>query len=162
MVCISVVLSESQCSSGYYSLGSLVACIPCPGGYQCSDRTASPEICPAGSYASNTSDSCTECSAGYYCPTPGLTEPLQCPAGHYQDATNQTSCTICPRGNGTCLSGREAVLDVPSLLSLDQKFSLLFTGTYCLPGLLRRQKSLLEFLKLLFLSYYTQRSRSIV
>lgn len=88
----------AACSSGYYSLGGNTACIPCPGGYQCSSASSNPVLCTAGNYANNGSTSCTPCAAGYYCPTDGLSEPLTCPTGYYQTSTGQTSCTQCAQG----------------------------------------------------------------
>ena len=41
--------SPTECNTGTYNLGSsTTACIECPGGYSCADKTVSPVACPTG------------------------------------------------------------------------------------------------------------------
>ena len=41
--------SPTECNTGTYNLlGSSTACIECPGGKSCADKTVSPVACPTG------------------------------------------------------------------------------------------------------------------
>ena len=91
-------LTVFTCDDGYYSAATATTCLPCPGGYDCTNKAITPVECAQGSYASNASLGCTTCPAGYSCPDAGMIEPVACPAGWYQTATGQQSCTECGQG----------------------------------------------------------------
>ena len=93
-----ILLLGQACSVGYYSLEGHEACIPCPGGSECSDQTAMPVLCLAGTYAPPANDTCISCEAGYKCPTDGLSDHVACADGYYQENTDQTSCNQCQQG----------------------------------------------------------------
>ena len=91
-------LTVFTCGDGYYSAATATTCLPCPGGYDCTNKAITPVECAQGSYSSNASLGCTTCPAGYSCPDAGMIEPVACPAGWYQTATGQQSCTECGQG----------------------------------------------------------------
>ena len=65
---IVVVSAASPCATGYYSTGSLTACLPCDAGHQCTDQTIAPVECLAGTYSSSGAATCTDCDPGASAP----------------------------------------------------------------------------------------------
>ena len=116
------MFTATSCSSGYYSLGGVENCIPCPAGNECSDSSLAPVECTSGTYANNASIACTSCDAGYKCPSNGLGEQIACPTGWYQTNTGQTSCTQCGQGGWGILPSC-----CKKLLPVDTKLAILKT-----------------------------------
>ncbi|EDV28435.1 uncharacterized protein TRIADDRAFT_51343 [Trichoplax adhaerens] len=101
----------TACQDGNYqpSTGQS-ACIPCPAGYHCTDKTVAMACtagqystngnmtcftCPTGTYSTSAAGSCTACPAGKECSNPAL--PQNCASGTYS-LGGATSCTTCPNG----------------------------------------------------------------
>lgn len=108
--------AEMECDNGYYSQAGATSCLPCPGGYSCSNKSQLPQLCTAGTYASNASLTCTSCPPGHMCPDSGMVQAIACPAGWYQTSSGQTSCTECGQGKEMCVMTRGCCLLVTCLL----------------------------------------------
>ena len=57
-------VAAAACTTGYYSTGSLTACLPCPAGHECSNAAVAPVDCGPGTYSSSLATSCTNCGPG--------------------------------------------------------------------------------------------------
>eukprot|EP00116_Pleurobrachia_bachei_P018476 sb/3478738/ len=62
------------------------ACMLCPAGSYCPERSQEPILCPAGYYSTEAGadslDICRTCPSGYYCPNEGIVVPIECPDGY--------------------------------------------------------------------------------
>ena len=149
----SLVLLRGLCPKGHYCLagtstpmvcvnGTVRAdeggssaddCVPCPGGYICTDGNpvpapcpmgmfcpvdGLPENCPVGTYNNETLGSsgavCLPCPPGTLCATDGIADPnsFPCPPGHFCPLASSAAIP-CPTGRLRLLDGAQRADDCP-------------------------------------------------
>ena len=122
---IVVVSAASPCATGYYSTGSLTACLPCDAGHQCSDQTIAPVECLAGTYSSSAAATCTDCDPGASPPVPLNGHWLGYHIEHVSTCRSNNALTVSKILRFLC------ILRVSGCLAGCLLFRLCLSGEYC-------------------------------